>query len=111
MMIDQDTNCRQVGRCVYGAELDSEVGDMIPRDADGGKIPLSQDLGRNFLYARYNVLLEQDVLDALGLNDVLAKNVRELGSVDHVGDLAKVGKRIAKDVRVEDFAPFLHRAP
>ena len=31
-MVDQDTNCRHIGRCVYGAPLDREVGDMIPLD-------------------------------------------------------------------------------
>ena len=110
MMVDQDSSCRQVGRCVYGAALDSEIGDMIPRDERGKRIPLSRDLGRKFLYARYNAHLEQESLDALGLQDVPADNVKELGSVDFIDDLRKVGKRIAKDVRVEDFAPFLHRA-
>ena len=81
-MVDQDTNCRHVGRCVYGAELDGEIGDMIPRDAAGKVIPLSQDVGRDFLYARYNADLSRAGLDALGLNDIQPKNVQKLDSVE-----------------------------
>ncbi len=33
-MIDQDTNCRQVGRCVHGPVLDGEIDDMIPRHGE-----------------------------------------------------------------------------
>ena len=29
--IDQDINCRAVGRCVFGEQIDREIGDMIPR--------------------------------------------------------------------------------
>jgi patatin-like phospholipase/acyl hydrolase len=107
IMVDQDTNCRQVGRCVYGAKLDSEVGDMIPRDGSGNKIPLSTDLGRKFLYARYNAHLEQDSLDAMGLTDVNAEHVQDLGSTKHTGELRQVGQRVAQDLDIQDFAPFL----
>ena len=33
--IDQDINCRAVGRCVHGAPIDSELGDLIPRRGEG----------------------------------------------------------------------------
>ena len=115
-MVDQDSNCRQVGRCVYGAVLDAEIEDMIPRngkrdkaDSYKNRIPLSQDLGRKFLYARYNVHLERKDLDELGLNNINEKNVQKLGSVEFIGDLIHIGKRIAQDVNVDDFAPFIHR--
>ena len=108
-MVDQDVNCRTVGRCVYGQPIDREVGDLIPRDAEGNPIPLSQDLGRKFLYARYNAHLEQDDLDAMGLSDVKAERVKKMSSVEFIDDLAKVGRRVAQDVNVQDFAPFLHR--
>ena len=37
VMVDQDTNCRPVGRCVHGEVLDSEIGDMIPRHGEMDK--------------------------------------------------------------------------
>ena len=69
---DQDLNCRLRGRCSYGGHLDQEVGDLIPRrsihDVDSELIPLDEDLGRDFLYARYNV-----DLTTAGLSDLSAQ--------------------------------------
>ena len=115
-MVDQDSNCRQVGRCVHGGVLDAEIGDMIPRtgprdrgDPDGNRVPISDDLGRKFLYARYNVHLERKELDELDLQDIDVAKVQDLGSVDHIDDLRKIGKRIAEDINIEHFAAFIHR--
>lgn len=115
-MVDQDTNCRHIGRCVAGAVIDSEIGDMIPRDGEmdsqdsyKNRIPLKKDLGRKFLYARYNVHLEQKVLDRLGLGDIEAKSVQKLNAVENIQELRRVGKRIADDIDINDFAPFLKK--
>ena len=106
-MVDQDTNCRLVGRCVHGAPLDREIGDMIPREADGKMIPFSQDLGRRFLYARYNADLSREGLDALGLNDIKPKNVQKLDSIKYIPDLRKVGRKVAKEIKIEHFGNFI----
>lgn len=113
-MVDQDTNCRQVGRCVHGEVLDSEIEDMIPRngkrdkdDSHKGRIPLSEDLGKSFLYARYNVHLTRDNLDAMGLQDINVKKVQKLDSIKNIGDLRRIGRCAAKEVNVRDFHPFL----
>jgi len=115
-MVDQDTNCRQIGRCVAGEVLDSEIGDMIPRsgerdsqDSYKNRIPLEKDMGRAFLYARYNMHLDQKVLDQLGLGDIEAEKVQKLNAVEGIPDLRRVGRRIAEDVNINDFAPFLKR--
>src|SRR5215207_8596196 len=42
--VDQDINCRMVGRCVYGDIIDRELIDLIPKDENGQTIPLSQDM-------------------------------------------------------------------
>ncbi len=45
--IDQDINCRAIGRCVFGEPIDRELGDMIPRQADpltGAVVPLEERL-------------------------------------------------------------------
>ncbi|HEU4715156.1 MAG TPA: patatin-like phospholipase family protein [Pyrinomonadaceae bacterium] len=102
--VDQDINCRTVGRCVHGSDIDEEVGDLIPRDDAGNLIPLSQDLGRRFLYARYNADLTARWLNSRGLGDVDASQVSQLDSVEHVADLVRVGKAVADEVKIEHFS-------
>jgi hypothetical protein len=102
-LVDQDVNCRMIGRCVYGAPIDRELGDMIPRDAAGELVPLSQNLGCAFLYARYNADLSRAGLDALGLPEIDPSQVGQLDSVDYIEELSRVGRRIAQDVRLEHF--------
>jgi len=106
-MIDQDTNCRSIGRCVHGAALDREIGDMIPRDENRKKIPLSPDFGRRFLYARYNADLSRDGLNALGLPGIEPKNVQKLDSIEYIPDLRKVGRKVAEEIKLDHFGPFV----
>ena len=102
--VDQDTNCRTIGRCVHGAEIDREIGNLIPRDDGGNIIPLSQDLGRRFLYARYNAELTTKWLSDHGLGDVDAAQVSQLDSVEHIKDLVRVGRKLAEEVKLEHFS-------
>ena len=97
--VDQDINCRIVGRCIHGAPIDRELGDLIPTDS------LSVDLGRQFLYARYNAELSAKWLSAHGLGDVDAAEVAQLDSVEHIKDLVRVGEKLAQEVRAEHFCP------
>ncbi len=106
-MVEQDTLCRQVGRCVHGAPLDREIGDMIPRHSDGSMISLKEDLGRKFLYARYSADLSHAGLKALGLDDIVPKNVQKLDSVNYMDDLQRVGRKIAEDINLMPFDRFL----
>jgi hypothetical protein len=105
--VDQDINCRTVGRCVHGPFLDREVGDLVPRGADGKPIPLDTNLGRAFLYARYNAELTREGLEALGLADVSVEAVRPLDSVDAVDDLVRIGEALAQQVDLDHVRPFL----
>lgn len=105
--IDQDINCRAVGRCVHGAPIDSELGDLIPRRGEGDArqpVPLSEDLGRAFLYARYNAELSEEWLAARGLGKVDPSKIAQLDSVEFVPDLIRVGKALAREVKPEHFA-------
>jgi predicted acylesterase/phospholipase RssA len=106
-MIDQDTNCRSTGRCLHGAALDREIGDMIPRDDHRKRIPLSQDLGRRFLYARYNADLSREGLNALDLPGIKPENVQKLDSIKFIDDLRKVGRKVAEEIEVEHFGNFI----
>lgn len=105
--VDQDVNCRTIGRCTYGDPIDMELGDMIPRGEDGQPVPLDRDLGRAFLYARYNVELTSKKLNEWGLGDVDPAAVSKLDSVQHLDDLSRVGKRLAQEVKLEHFGPFV----
>lgn len=105
--VDQDINCRIVGRCVYGERIDSELGDLIPRDDEGEPLPLSQDLGRAFLYMRYNALLNGPWLNRMGLGEIDPIQVSKLDSVDYIEDLRRIGRRLGEEVQLEHFGPFV----
>jgi hypothetical protein len=105
--VDQDVNCRFVGRCVHGAPIDRELGDMVPR-RDGEAVPLDEDLGRAFLYARYDAELSKEGLERLGLGAIDPAKVQTLDAIGSIGDLREVGRAVAESVDVErQFAPFL----
>jgi hypothetical protein len=106
-LVDQDINCRVFGRCVYGAPIDREMGDLIPRDEGQQPVPLAKDLGRAFLYTRYNADLGREGLDAMGLNDIDPEQVGQLDSVKYIDALSRVGQRLAEEVRLEHFGPFI----
>jgi hypothetical protein len=104
---DQDINCRTLGRCAHGPVLDREVGDLVPRDASGSTIPLDQDLGRAFLYVRYNADISRAGLDAMHLHDIDPKKVGKLDAVDSIGDLSRVGDKLAEEVSLGHFGGFV----
>lgn len=119
MLIDQDINCRTVGRCTYGAPLDSEILDLVPREVRDGMstaeqyrapmIPLSTDLGRRFLYARYNADLSDAGLHDLGFPDVEPSNIQKMDAVENMPTLLKIGKAAGGAVKAEHFGFFLSR--
>jgi len=104
---DQDVNCRTVGRCTRGDPIDREVGDLVPRDEADAQIPLAQDLGRAFLYARYNAALTKNGLKDLGLGDIDPTRASKLDSVDAIPDLARIGQALAEQIDLADFGPFV----
>ena len=105
--VDQDVNCRTVGRCVHGGPIDRELGDMIPRGEDGEEIPVGEDLGKAFLYARYDADLSRAGLDALGLRHVEPARVQTLDAVGSIPQLREIGRAVAGGVDLErQFAPF-----
>jgi uncharacterized protein len=106
--VDQDINCRTVGRCVYGDIIDRELGDLIPRDDNGNVIPVDYDLGRAFLHVRYNAELSEKGLEKLGFDDIDPAEVGQMDSVDHIDDLSRIGRRLAQEVRLEHFGHFVN---
>ncbi|MEO6730648.1 MAG: patatin-like phospholipase family protein [Ferruginibacter sp.] len=108
MQVDQDINCRTVGRCSYGAPIDRELNDMIPMDDEGNILQLSQNTKRHFLYMRYNADISQQGLDELGLQHIESDHVREMDSVKYIKELETVGKAVGKQqVNINHFGSFV----
>lgn len=117
--VDQDINCRAIGRCTYGAIIDRELLDMVPRQGndDGkvadrlgrAKVPLDADLGRSFLYARYNADLSAEGLSALGFSNVDPKDVQKMddASTDNIDRLLQIGGAAARQVDMAHFGSFV----
>lgn len=83
MAYDQDINCRSIGRCVFGAELDREVGDLV--------VSPVEKTNRHFTYARYNPSLTRKDLDALGFANCNIDAVSKLDAVDQTENLLAIG--------------------
>ncbi len=96
--VDQDINCRTVGRCVFGAPIDRELGDM---KLSGG------DRGRAFLYARFDPDVSAKGLKALGLGKIDPAHVQAMDKVEYLGDMQTVGKTYAKSVDMTPFGKFV----
>ena len=108
-----------IGRCTFGDPIDHELADMVPREGpDEGPferrlartaVPLSTDLGRAFLYARYNVDLSRDGLARLGFPDidpVIAQRL-DLATPEHIAQLTRIGRAASVQVCPEHFGTFL----
>lgn len=103
IQVDQDINCRTFGRCVYGSEIDREMGNLMLPDQSP-----PEDRGRFFRYVRYNADLSQKGLDALGLSDIEAAAVQKMDAVDQIENLSRVGQTVAKnEVAIEHFGSFV----
>lgn len=117
ILMDQDLSCRSVGRCTFGAHLDREVLDLVPRQIREGMtmeeqyaaptVPLSDNLGRNFLYARYNADLSATDLKNLELPQVNAASIQKMDAVENISALLQVGRAAAARVEAGHFGSFL----
>jgi uncharacterized protein len=96
MQVDQDINCRTVGRCIFGASIDRELGSMFPLDSSGKILSLESDASRHFSYVRYNADLSDEGLKELGLAHIDSEDVRQMDSVKYMAQLKEVGKAVGK---------------
>ena len=103
MQVDQDINCRTVGRCIFGSSIDRELGDMIPLDNDDKMLSLDSDATRHFSYVRYNANLSEEGLNEMGLGHIDSDDVRQMDSVEFIGKLREVGKKVGEtQVKVKE---------
>ena len=73
------------------------------------RVGLETDLGRHFLYARYNVDLSDEGLTSLGITDVRAEDARKMDKADteQIDALLRIGSKAAEQVNVrEHFGAF-----
>jgi uncharacterized protein len=117
IQVDQDISCRTVGRCTFGAHLDREIMDLVPRQEREGTtleeqyaapaVPLSTNLGRQFLCARYNADLSVAGLKDLGFSHVDAANIQKMDAVGNIPVLTEIGRAAAQRVATDHFGSFL----
>ncbi len=96
MQVDQDINCRTVGRCIFGAPIDRELGDMVPLDSDGKPLSYDSSANRHFSYVRYNADVSEKGLQELGLDHIDSDDVRQMDSVKYMPQLREVGRAAGK---------------
>ncbi len=108
MQVDQDINCRTIGRCKFGAPIDRELGDMIPLDKDGNMQNVESAVPPHFSYVRYNADLSDKGLKDLGLDHIDSHDVRQMDSVQFMPQLREVGKAAGKlQVKMDHFFSFI----
>lgn len=116
MLVEQDINCRTIGRCTFGPRLDREMLDMVPRELDGdmtserrdsAPIPLTTDLGRHFLYARYNADLSAKGLKAAGFDNVNPAGIQKMDAVENMETLLAIGRKAGGEIDASHFGPFI----
>ena len=107
--VDQDISCRVVGRCTYGGIIDREIHDLIPIDPGIPTKPLSldKDLGKAFIYTRYNAELTADGLNQLKLKGINANKLRKMDDSSNIDDLAKIGAAVGKTVDLAHLGHFV----
>jgi predicted acylesterase/phospholipase RssA len=107
-LVDQDVNCRTIGRCTYGGIIDRELHDLIPTDPQVPDQPLdlAHDTGKAFLYVRYNAELTDDGLAELGLERLDAKQLRKMDAVENLPDLRRVGDALGARVSLDHLGAF-----
>jgi uncharacterized protein len=117
IQVDQDINCRTLGRCTSGAPLDREILDLIPRQFEEGMtleqqyaappVPMATNLGRNFLYARYNADLSSSGLRNLGFPDADPASIQKMDAVENIPVLTAIGLAAGQRVDAAHFGTFL----
>lgn len=96
MAEDQDLNCRFVGKCVYGPQVNREVGTMM--------ISPATKAGRKFTYARYNPNVDKEGLIDLGLPNYRTDDFKQMDDTTHLDKMQVVGKAYAS--KYFDITPF-----
>jgi len=102
---EQDFLCRTFGNCLWGEQIDREIGDMCSTGNSKCGGPTKEKL---FTYVRYNSELTREGLDRLDLTDIAPETVSQLDSIAGIPDLQRIGQAVAEQhVKEDHFASFL----
>jgi len=97
--VEQDYLCRTFGNCLFGDEIDMEVGDLI--NSTG---PLANKL---FTYMRYNTSLDKQGLSNIGITDIEPSKLWAMDNIDHINELDTIARVAAKQkVKIAHFNGF-----
>jgi hypothetical protein len=102
-LAEQDLLCRIVGRCRFGAPIDSEIGDLVDTVGECAHGPFAP---KKFTYVRYDPQLTSEGLKALGLGHIEPSHVQVLDSVTYVDDLVAVGRAYGEKLDLAQLGPF-----
>jgi patatin-like phospholipase/acyl hydrolase len=86
--VEQDVLCRTFGSCLFGDEIDMEVGDLMQT-----KGPSKEKL---FTYMRYNTNLDAQGLSEIGVTDVEPSNLWAMDNIEHIEELDSIARKAAK---------------
>jgi hypothetical protein len=70
-------------------------------------IPLATDLGRDFLYARYNADLSAGGLSGAGFANVNPANIEKMDAVENMPTLLEIGRKAGGAVEAVHLGPFI----
>ena len=99
---ENDILCRTVGRCAFGAEIDREIGSLAYPLYAG-----TTDLGRRFLYARYDPDVSDAGLIQIGLGHLTGRKLA-MDDVSQIEVFSAIGRAYAKNVDMQaHFGSFL----
>jgi hypothetical protein len=101
--VDQDINCRTIGRCMYGDVIDRELGDMVSGE------PIDKDTGKAFRYARYNCELSDAWMDKAKITsfDLATLKKMDAATSDNINNLLELGRKVGESVNKEHFYWFV----
>ena len=98
---ENDILCRTVGRCAFGAEIDREIGSLAYPLYAG-----TTDLGRRFLYARYDPDVSDTGLIQMGLGHLTGRRLA-MDDVSQIEVFSAIGRAYAECGRPSTFRPLL----
>jgi predicted acylesterase/phospholipase RssA len=107
--VDQDVNCRVLGRCAYGLPIDREVGALVRDElAEGGdRTDGRPDRPKLFRYVRYNATLTDEGMADLALTGFDPTALRRMDRVENVDALTTIGRRVGEEVTLQHLGPFV----
>jgi hypothetical protein len=102
---ENDIQCRTIGRCVFGAPVDREIGTLLKPLASQ-----TDNAGRRFLYARYDPDLTDAGLTHMGLSH-LTQRTFAMDDVSQMAELSSIGRKYAEQVDLaRHFPTFVAKA-